>query len=279
MRTRQSCLTRTITVIMLMFCVAISLLACRSTVASENQLMEFWDLDIGQEGYVLSSASHSLTWNSQGINLVYGVFPTSLQPLPTGSGFKIIKASGQEYYLREDVVAWDAEDSSGTMYSRGLTWQHGQQTYILTAEASEPEVSLSIISPETAAKLQKDSTVALTNFELTLDSWNIGFSKGDANVVISIQPARFGGDTFLQEFVADPDTVELKAGSLTYYQNKIEDRKLDDPHAVSLMWQTSQGLVWLSGGIPYAHRNDVPDDTLDFINIDLIKSLTVQIEN
>lgn len=277
MGVRQAKLISKIVLFIVVLGAAANLFACRPAVASENQLEKFWELDIGQDGYALTSTGHILTWNSPEINLNFVVFPASMQSTPARSDSKIIKENGHEYYLWEDTVAWDAENSSGTLYTRSLYWRDGRYAYTLSAEASEPEVSLAFISPGTAAKLEADCHAAPDGYELTGDSWGIGFSKGNVIIGITLQPAPFG-EAFLHEFAADPNTVEIEDDDKIYYQNK-RDQNPEEPHAVSFMWQTEQGYVWLSGYIPYAHRNDVPGDTLDFINIDLIKSLTAQIEN
>lgn len=102
----------------------------------------------------------------------------------------------------------------------------------------------------------------------------MGFSYDNISVNISVYPHPYGIDIY-NNCSSNEEFQLIRDNDIEYYYISNE-RTEDEPNHAAVYWLNDIGLVELRAGVPYSERNDVPSDALEFINIELAKSIVMQ---
>lgn len=239
---------------------------------------KLWAVDIAQEGYGRTGASHMVDRQGEDIRLTLTIAPAAFKQTPA-SEMEIVRVGGREYRIKDSTICWDGADENGkwiggTQYSRTMSWEHDGYVYYVFAETFKESVSLAVASPETAGKLENDPLAELAGFELKSDIWWVEFRKENITVNITLHMPVFE-EAALREYIKDGKFKRIEEGGTEYFLCKNE-RKPDDPNSAAMLWRTDKGLLYLNANVPWAYRNDLPDEALGFINPELLKSITEQ---
>lgn len=78
------------------------------------------------------------------------------------------------------------------------------------------------------------------------------------------------------QWAESEDTVLIRDGSLEYYTLNRQQTP-DAPNANAIAYLSDVGLIEVRGGVPYRFRDDVPRESLDFINIDFVRQIIAQV--
>lgn len=245
----------------------------------DKAYFKLWDVSIGKDGYSRTGASYIRTWQGKGYGMYFSVCPEMYLPLPNGT--EKVSFNGREFYTDDHGTCWDGADQngnwiSGTTHTRSVVWYSGGCAYSLSANTDDKNISLDIISPQTAIALESDDSYQPSGLEPTNESWQTEFKSGDVTVTICVFPETFGRRT--QSEINKGGQYSLKNKDGFEYYESSSGRKPDDPNVKSLVWETNGGQVHLYGTIPFANRNDFSADEWDFINADLAMNITKQLE-
>jgi hypothetical protein len=254
---------------------------------SSQDSEKMWAVDIGQEGFSRTGASRTIDRQGADLHLSFSIGPKEYakSPLPD---MKKITANGRYYLAGDSVSCWDGMDDSGnpvggTLYSRMLFWERNGCSYLFFAETNmhkdvfessdRNNVSLDIVSTETAMLLEKDPLAELAGFDVTADTLWVEFKKGSVTVSVTLYAPQYC-DSALGAFTKYGGYIMMYDGNIEYYSYGGEI-KPDEATGASILWRTDKGLFTL-----YASRKiqtEKPDDALDFVNADLLKSITKQL--
>lgn len=248
-------------------------LHAQSGAASAQAAYEpLWDIDFEQYGYLRTEASYTVSWEGEELTLTYVICPELYAQIPQQA--KSVQYEGRDFLLEYQEVCWDAEDSSGTEYTRRLSWRQNGRAYSLTAISGDKNASLDIASPKTALRLEAGE-LSIEGLEEVSEIWYAGFVNEQRTLRLYLYPPPHGDD-WLKALLDEGSVAQNTIDGFTYYRSD-DAREPEDPNTAMMIWETDMSWVYLWGGVPYDARNDYSDDVWDFINPDLAEWITQQV--
>lgn len=243
----------------------------------EEQAIQYdnlWNVDIGVDGYIRNYAMHLIRWESEnGVTVIWSMRPTEYSE-KISDDMETYVRDGETYYTKDESICWDSYDlkEGGTYHVRRIIFIEGEYQYDLRVQVDEDKSLL--IPVENCVETLKNHEKGLAGFEKATEFWNVKFNYDNISVHISIYPPPYGiviynNCSSIEEFQL------IRENDIEYYIYDTE-RTLDDPNCAAVHWLNDIGLVELRAGVPYSERNDVPSDALEFINIELAKSIVMQ---
>jgi hypothetical protein len=238
---------------------------------------KLWSMDIGRSDYVRSAGMYYATWVSGKVamNMLIGPAGTvddHYKSYPTAVAGNIT------YYVGKNPdTAWDATNSSGewisgTSYSKMLAFEQNGLACILSGETGDKEVSLDLVSLQTAQNLIEGLTDRVPDCQQITEIWSVGFAKGNISVGISICPPPFAEKAYQETWIKSADCLLVTDGDLQYYTTKRENSP-ESPNFAVIAYLSDLGLIEIRGSVPWSKRNVVPRSELDFINIGLVQQV------
>lgn len=91
---------------------------------------KLWSMDIGQEGYSRTDASHDVVRQGEDIQLTFAAMPTEFKPRQDPDR-KSVRAGGREFHVVDRAIEPDGIDEDGhiimydTVYTRDMVWEQG----------------------------------------------------------------------------------------------------------------------------------------------------------
>lgn len=245
--------------------------------AEEEQAIQYeklWNVDIGVDGYRRNYALHNIIWESEdSVVASWSMRPTECSE-EISNDMETYESDGVTYYTKDESICWDSYDlkEGGTKHIRRIVFIEGEYQYVLSISADNDKSLL--IPVETCVKTLNDPEKGLTGFKKTTEFWYVELKKDDLSVHISIYPSPYGIEMYND--CPNSDILELVEDNETEYYIYNTERTLDDPNCAAVYWLDDIGLIQIHANIPYSERNDVPREALEFINIELAKSIVMQ---
>ena len=233
-----------------------------------------WDVDIEQNEYIKESASYRVVWDSNDKKVSFSVAPIE-DSNTTYEDIETYEKDGINYYIRESSICWDSYDlkEGGVKHFREVYCIRGNKRYSFAVEVDNDK---SLLLPiETCIGILNDPESMPDGMEKSSEVWHVEFKKGSISFDATIYVAPF--DTKIYNDVSNIEGLELVSDNATVYYYKSNERSVDEPNSAFVYWLSDIGLIEIRAGVPYSERNDVPNDALDFINIELAKKIVSQI--
>lgn len=238
-----------------------------------SEYEKLWAVDIGQEGFKRTTASLSFVRDNGEVELKYTVMPDAFHD-DDRRCTKTVKANGRTYKTGSGFVFWDGPSGGGTDYIQNVQWKHGGYSFLLSASTAQYGLSLDIASPKTAFLLERDPQAEVPGYSLNTNYlWTSLYTSG-ASICITLYPTAFSESAMnLPEEAFSGFTDE---GGFQYC--RYERKSLtDDPIFVSLLWNTDIGVFYIYSN--WTVHNSEPGDALGFVNAELMKSITEQMDS
>jgi hypothetical protein len=215
---------------------------------------------------------------------VYLNWSVSPQASEDFSDFRYEKrmANGVTYYFNENEIAGDGTDANQKWisipnFTRSLQFAQNGFGYQLSANASKKGLSLETASIDTLLALAGNPGLVVPGYRRTMESWNTTFRNGSLSLNISISPPPFDLQEINQYLAVDGIEVATTADGLQFGTTG-RDRSAGDPMSAFLFAKTEIGTVTIRGGVPYHDRANVPADSLDYIDIDLVRAVVAWVK-
>lgn len=242
----------------------------------QEQAIEYenlWNVDIGIDGYIRNYASHHISWEAENVTVTWSTIPAKYSE-KTSDDMETYVSDGVTYYTKDESIFWDSYDlkEGGIKHIRRIVFIEGEYQYNLSIVADNDKSLL--IPVETCVEILSNTENTLEGFEKTTEFWYVGFKKENISVNVSIYPSPYGIDIY-SNCSSNEEFQLIRDNDIEYYYISNE-RTEDEPNHAAVYWLNDIGLVELGAGVPYSERNDVPSDALEFIDIELAKSIVMQ---
>ncbi|MDF2685647.1 MAG: hypothetical protein K0S55_828, partial [Clostridia bacterium] len=233
---------------------------------------KLWTIDASKygKGFFCTDASNTVSWVNDDLSLSLYICPEKHAEVNLKREEKIIKDGIPFYYRVNDVFSDDGETGpdgeydSGLFYNRDIYFEKDGLGYALNAYSYNKEV-IDIAIPEMLQSLAENPDEQISGFDKISEICRIEFENNYINLQIMIIPPPFDIKEF--ELYADFDLILSKTDDgLEYYS--IINRKPEEFNVI--IAKTDIGTIEIRGR--YFNKPDViQEDSLDFINLDLIK--------
>ena len=167
--------------------------------------------------------------------------------------------NGLEYYSMNETVFWDGMDKSGKDEISEIVLADGDRYITLNGYGGAVSIDalLALLSNKTV-----DGAV--------LKQHSGGARLHGANVECNIG---LSPETDAYMDILDGDSTMLCTDGEISYVQSVTERTLDDPHSRFFLCGTDAGVLMISCGVFYEERNNVPEDYLDFLDLELVKAV------
>jgi hypothetical protein len=229
---------------------------------------KLWDIKL-DKGLEITDTSYNTTWRIDDVYIRLCKYTRrSLDDITRN--METVRLGGSTYFYDESCIFYDGPSGSGKSCDKRVISKRGNHNYMVTASGDSKEL-LKDISLEMLVDLIYDYNKDIEGFEKCKETWIVSYSDGTINGFININVAPYGINEH-KDLKNNDEFVFKKVNGTEYYITK--ERVSDDqPNHRMLSFNSGIGVVVITAGVPYSERNDVPDNALDFVNIDLAKEI------
>ncbi len=235
-----------------------------------------FDLSTCLPGFTPTAGCNFYTYRWNDIHLSLGVYgkTTPIEGIYPGgiASFEKRTENGLDYYYSSSgPICWDGVDEETGKATGGETTMAEViiyiDEYIVILAGSTENGDISAVTPRLAMDLLGKAPI--DGLEQLGCGLSTRFYKGTLECNISLIPK---DDAEYQRIFDTEGTVVQEEDNIRYLAS-IRERSQDDPNVRFIVCDTDKGALLTSCGVPYAERNNVPAEELDFINFSLAKNI------
>lgn len=228
-----------------------------------------WCFGEDQNGFNVEETSFSKSWQCDDVYIEM-IKQTAGILEDVYSDINNTNINGSIYYFDDKDYCWDDTDGSGTTYERRVYTTMGKFRYIMCARTDNKE-SLDKVPLDKLIDLMYNHENNIDGLEKCGETWHVLMSDGVISERIYLDVAPYGKKKYQE--LKNNDSLELvREKGIEYYVSKRQQTNVE-PSAKTLYYNSGIGLITIKATVPYDARNDVPENALDFVNIDLAKEI------